>query len=104
MKISKNKSIATFTALILMMTIAVSMIACLPLANAHSPPWNYDTWTYIAVSPNPVGLGQNVLAVWWRDQLPQTASGEYGDRFMYTVEITKPDNSIQTLGPYKSDL
>ena len=96
-----NKTIASLIALFLMLTIVASSI--MPIANAHTPAWNYDTWTYIAVSPNPVGLGQSCLVVWWLDQLPQTASGEYGDRFTYTVEITKPDNSIQTLGPYKSD-
>ena len=28
-------------------------------ANAHTPPWtNVPTWSYIVVSPNPVGIGQ----------------------------------------------
>jgi hypothetical protein len=35
--------------------------------------------------------------------MPPTAEGAYGDRWIWTVEVTKPDNSKQTLGPITSD-
>jgi hypothetical protein len=40
----------------------------------------------------------------WVNLLPPTAVGAYGDRWDgYTVEITKPDASKETLGPFTSD-
>jgi hypothetical protein len=89
-------------AFLLTLSIATTL-GTLPTASAHSPPWDKATWTYIAVTPSPVGVGQNALVVFWLDTLPQTASGQYGDRYNFTVTITRPDNTTETLGPIQSD-
>ncbi|MCW3995562.1 MAG: PQQ-like beta-propeller repeat protein [Candidatus Bathyarchaeota archaeon] len=96
-----GKKLLATVAIFLMLTVASSLIA-LP-ATAHDPPWVFPTWTYIAVSPNPIGVGQQALVVFWLDKLPQTASGEYGDRFTFYVDVTKPGGTNETLGPFTSD-
>jgi hypothetical protein len=50
---TKDKTIAAI-AILLILTFAISLVA-LPSVNAHDPPWNLQTWAYIAVAPNPVG-------------------------------------------------
>jgi hypothetical protein len=95
---AKNKAIT----IALLLVLTFTMIA-LPAANAHDPPWTIPSWTYVTVSPNPIGVGQEALIVFWADQLPRTASGEYGDRFTFTVDVTKPGGSIDHIGPITSD-
>jgi hypothetical protein len=91
---AKNK-IAITIALILALTFT---LVALPAARAHDPPWTKATWTYISVAPNPIGVNQEAIVVFWLDTLPQTASGAYGDRFRFFVDVTKPDGSTETLG------
>jgi hypothetical protein len=99
----KNKTKATAFALFLVLTIAVTIFA-LPIANAHVPAWKIPTFSYIVVSPNPVGVGQNVFVIFWIDKMPPTGNGALGDRWEnLKVEVTKPDGSKSTLGTYTSD-
>src|SRR3972149_9668893 len=100
MKFSMNKSKTTVFALLLALTFAVSLVA-LPTANAHDPAWTIPTYAYLAVSPSPVGVDQDVFVVMWIDKVPPTAGGVGGDRWgNYTVKITKPNGDTETLGPY----
>ena len=85
-----------------MLTIATTLVA-LPIANAHYPPWVRPVWAYVATSPTIIGVGQPVLIIFWVDWIPPTAQGEYGDRWTFYVDITRPDGTNETLGPYKSD-
>jgi hypothetical protein len=103
LKISKNKN-ATIFAMFLMLTIAVPIFALLPNANAHYPAWNVPAYPYISVSPNPVGVGQTVTLAFWLDKLPPTAAGTAGDRWRnLKIDVTNPDGTKSTLGPYDSD-
>ena len=102
MKFLRNKTTATAVALILMITITVSIIA-LPMSFARMSPEPIPTWTYAGVGPETVGVGEQVIIVFWCNFIPPTAIGAYGDRWIFNIEITTPDNSIQTLGPYTSD-
>ena len=102
MQFSRSKTAATSIALFLMLTIAVTLVA-LPIANAHYPAWTYPTWCYVAVTNNPIGVNQQMVIVYWINALPPTASGAYGDRWTFTVSVTKPDGTKDTLGPYTSD-
>jgi outer membrane protein assembly factor BamB len=101
MPISKNAN-ASLIALFLMATIAVALFA-LPTANAHDPPWNIQPYIYITSTPNPVGVNQEVTIVFWLNYVPPTAAGAAGDRWLYHLDITKPDNSKETIGPLTSD-
>jgi hypothetical protein len=97
-----NKSKLSKTTLILILTISLTFIA-LPLVSAHDPPWQIPAIAYAVVTPNPVGVGQQALVVFWPNFYPITAVGAYGDWYMWTVEITDPSGTKQTLGPIKSD-
>jgi outer membrane protein assembly factor BamB len=101
MKIAKNKK-ATLIALFLMLTIAITLVA-LPMANAHYPAWTVRTWCYVNIAYNPIGVNQDELIVFWINTVPPTSVGAYGDRWTFYVDVTKPDGSNETLGPFKSD-
>ncbi len=86
------------------MLASTTFLAALPIANAHTPPWTIPTFAYIVVSPDPIGVGQTAFIVMWLDKVPPTAGGIGGDRWTgFTVKITKPDGTTQTLGPFISD-
>jgi hypothetical protein len=100
-KLSANRTTATLIAISLVLTITASL--ALPIANAHTPGWTVPTWTYVAVTNNPIGVNQQLNIVFWSDKYPPTSVGAYGDRWTFTVEVTKPDGSKDTLGPFTSD-
>ena len=87
----------------LLLTISVPIFAILPNVNAHYPAWNMPTYTYISVAPNPIGVGQTTNVVFWVDKLPPTAAGHAGERWFFYVDITKPDETKETVGPFTSD-
>ena len=97
-----DKTKTASIALILMLTFSATILA-LPTVSAHDPAWEVPTWTYMSAQPNPIGTGQTVLLVWWLDKNPPTAEGAYGDRWEFTVDVTKPDGTKLTLGPFTSD-
>ena len=100
-KIDKTKTASI--ALILMLTFSATILA-LPMVSAHDPPWNVPTYAYIYASPNPIGVGQTAVLIFWLDKIPPTAAGVGGDRWSnMTVEVTKPDETKQRLGPFTSD-
>ena len=102
LKISRDKTKANAIALFLVLTIALTLIA-LPVANAHTPGWSVPTISYIAVTNSVISVNQETTIVFWLNAVPPTAFGGYGDRWIFTVEVTKPDNSKETLGPFTSD-
>ena len=103
MKFAKNKTIASLTALILMLTMTASLVV-LPNVNAHTPPWNVTTvYCYTIVSPTIIGVGQTDSVCFWSNELPPTASGAYGDRWTFTLDVTRPDGTHEKIGPITSD-
>jgi hypothetical protein len=100
-QITTNKlKIATIT-LILMLTFSATIFA-LPVS-AHDPAWEIPVFTYAAVRPNPVGVGQEALILFWPNFVPPTAMGPYGDRYTWNVEVTTPSGTTENLGPFTSD-
>jgi outer membrane protein assembly factor BamB len=100
MKLSRNKTMATLIALFLVLTITATLVA-LPIANAHTPAWTIPTYAYVTASPSTVGVGQYTLIVVSVDKYPPTAGGMGGDRWHgYKLDITKPDGSKETIGPW----
>ncbi len=102
MKISKK---ITLVVLAFAFLLAISpFMTSLQTATAHTPPMSIPTYAYLVVSPNPVGVGQQMFVVMWLHGAPPTAVGIAGDRWHdFTLDITKPDGTMQTLGPYTSD-
>src|SRR3972149_2304430 len=100
---NKNKTTAIAITLILMLTITITLVA-VPLTNAHTPIWTVPTYSFITVSPNPIGVDQRVNVNFWVNIPPPTASAQYGDRWTeMTLKITKPDGTTETRGKYTSD-
>ncbi|MHA2323984.1 MAG: outer membrane protein assembly factor BamB family protein [Promethearchaeota archaeon] len=98
MKLQKNKIITTI-ALLLILTITVLTVN-IPSANAFDTEWN--TYAYVMVAPNPVGVGQAVHVTGQIDKVSPLAVGvAEGTLFTgLTVEITKPDGTKETKGPF----
>ena len=96
MHISKSKTIATAISLFLMFAMIFSLVA-MPAANAHDPSWELQTWAYIAVAPNPVGVGQNVYVNMWVDK-PMPGASVFNDirRHDYELTITDPNGKNET--------
>jgi outer membrane protein assembly factor BamB len=98
-----RKLLSSILAISLILSMAITLVA-LPTSNAHTPAWTIPTWAYLSVMPNPVGVGQTTYIGFWLDKVPPTAYQEYGDRWHnYTVTVTKPDGTTETLGPFTSD-
>jgi len=101
MKLGKNSLFATLAIALL---LASAALAVLPLADAHTPAWNIPTYIYVTAQPTPVGVGQQIFITWTMDIPPPTAAGVGGDRWQgYTIKVTRPDGTIENLGPYTSD-
>jgi outer membrane protein assembly factor BamB len=103
MTTARNKTTATVITLFLVLTIAVTLVA-LPIANAHYPAWlDRPTHCYVAVSPTIIGVNQAMIIVFWLDWIPPTVTGALGDRWKIYVDVTAPDGTNETLGPFTSD-
>ncbi|PVX23694.1 MAG: hypothetical protein CW691_09920 [Candidatus Bathyarchaeum sp.] len=85
--------------LVLLLTISAIAIT-LPSVSAQDDIQHKATVAYLGAMPNPVGVNQQVLLhIGITESL---ASPEDGWEDM-TVEVTKPDGSHETLGPYRTD-
>jgi len=103
MKCAKNKT-AVAIALFLTLTIAVAIAAVVPATAQTVRTWR--SFVFVGVSPNPVGVGQEVVIVAWTADMPPdigeqvgTATSPTGRAGWYdmTVTVTRPDNTTETL-------
>jgi hypothetical protein len=95
--------IAAFFAVLLMLSMILPL-AMLPLTSAADATI-IPTFLEINVGPNPIGVGQTALVNVFMTKPPMTG-GLGGSGTMYEkmmVEITKPDGTKASLGPFKSD-
>jgi len=101
MNIINNK---LFSAVALILLLAMPAFFCVATVNAHTPPQNVQTYAYVIASPDPIGVGQTGYILIWLDTIPVSANGVAGDRWTgYTVDITKPNGNTEKLGPFISD-
>jgi hypothetical protein len=56
---------------------ATPILLCVSADAVVWPP--FETGAFIAVAPNPIGLGQQVVVNAWIDPLPQMPFGDLGD-------------------------
>jgi hypothetical protein len=97
MKILANKA-ATAVSLLLMFAMAVSLVA-LPAATAQEPT-TIETYAFINATPNPVDVGQETLLHLGITRTLILADQGYEG---ITVTVWKPNNTTQTLGPFRTD-
>jgi hypothetical protein len=96
----KNKQKLSTIPIISMLAIA-TLVFGLPIVNAAD---SIPTNAFLAVSPNPAGVNQEVTVMMWLIQFKPTAGGVGTDRWEdYTLVITKPDSTAQTFGPFTAD-
>jgi len=69
-----------------------------PLPSGVTPSLSVPTIPYISFSPNPDGVNQNLLVNLWLQPTLPVQRAHTG----YTVVITKPDGSKDTIGPLDS--
>jgi len=132
MQTSKNKTIATFFAIILVSSMFMSIIPTITAYNTATQKaidegmtWDLTqdasstrllmweryrdkvpTWVYAVITPNPVGVGQRFTMVLFNPQVPLGASEGNDVRYQYHVIVTKPDGSTVRLpssGTFVSD-
>jgi hypothetical protein len=66
---NKNKT-GTTLALFLTLTIAASFFAVFSTANAQLPVVKVNPFIFAEAAPDPVGVGQQVIIVYWTSVLP----------------------------------
>lgn len=99
----KSKSKLSVIVFVLILTLIATFVT-LPFVAAHDPGWEVPTYAYISLaSPNPIGVNQDIVIVFWINAVPPTAVGAYGDRWTFNVEITTPSGTKETIGPFTSD-
>ncbi len=99
MKIEK-KRIASTIILILMLSTTLSAVFT-PSVNAEII--EYDTYARVMFSPEIVGVGQNVIVSMRIDKMGVGTTIRTNLFTGYTVQITKPDGTIETKGPFTAD-
>jgi hypothetical protein len=108
MKISRNKPKAKSITLILTLTIAATLITVLPIVSGQSIQYR-ESFIYVSASPNPVGVGQTALIIFWTADMPrpetpeEVAAGVRGGWYDVPITVTKPDGTTQTIVIEKSD-
>ncbi|MCW4002300.1 MAG: PQQ-binding-like beta-propeller repeat protein [Candidatus Bathyarchaeota archaeon] len=94
----KNQKQVSATILLTLLFVSIGAALSIPVASAI----DVTTYAWIAVSPNPAGVGQSVLVSFWVMPLSptfnDTATGEHFHD--YTVKITMPDGKTEIQGPY----
>ena len=96
MNIKNNKKVFSTIAVILMLSMAASMMLVSD-TSAHTPAWNVPTFAFINVAPNPVGVNQPVHAIFWLSNVYDGALFANDYRFHnYKLTITAPDGTVTT--------
>ena len=99
---TENKKTKIITILFVAL-LMISLLSITLIVNAQN--YQVKTFMLISVSPNPVGVGQTAYVNAFLSK-PPVSGGMGGDGSTFeglTVEVTRPDGTKQTLGPYKTD-
>ena len=102
-KMKKQKSRKFLTTALVVILMFSAFAWAVPIAFAHAPAWVIPTYCFVSVRSFVIGVGQPQYFVTWIQDPPPTADGNFGDRWTFMFEVTKPDGTKQTLGPSTSD-
>ncbi|MEM3050745.1 MAG: PQQ-binding-like beta-propeller repeat protein [Candidatus Bathyarchaeia archaeon] len=99
-----QKAIIKLSAVATTLTLTWLMLTASMCAVTAQPIIELTTNLFLSVAPNPVGVGQTLSIAVQMDKTSPTAAGVVTGEFFtgYTVEITKPDGSKETQGPFKA--
>jgi hypothetical protein len=97
-----NKTIFTILLIAILAVTAIVTGATFVNADPANPTVEINTYSFVMVAPNPVGVGQRVQVTLQLDKVSPTAvglvSGDHFDGFSAT--ITRPDGTTETKGPF----
>ncbi len=82
------------------LTLMLSSIILMTAVPATEAAIEFDTFAYMMVAPNPVGVGQTVLVTFQIDKVNPLATIRANLWQGSTVKITRPDNTVETKGPF----
>jgi hypothetical protein len=100
MQILKNKTKIYAITFVLMLVIAMLSVSFSIVTATDEIPTN----AFVAVSPNPAGVNQEVTILMWLVQFKPTSGGPGAPTWGgFTLLITKPDGSTQNMGPFTAD-
>jgi hypothetical protein len=103
---SRNKTVSLI-ALFMTLLVAATLVTFLPTAKAAES--NYYSYVYCAVSPDVVGVGQEVIFQWWTSDMPPdigeivTAAGERAAWYDVGWYLTDPEGNTETIDITKTD-
>ena len=101
MQIAQHKSLAIMIALILIMSIPISIVGT--HAQTVANPLQETTNAFLSVNPNPVQVNQPLSIVMFLGQLPPfNTAGGVVPYTGFTINVTTPSGT-STLGPFTSD-
>jgi outer membrane protein assembly factor BamB len=98
--ILKKKQTTFVIALILMLATSAFLVLA-PSVNAIT----YSSYCFVVAFPNPVGVGQQITVATWLSEYPPFSFG-FGPTVVFSgfrLVITKPDGTVEKMGPYDSD-
>ena len=101
MNIRIEKTTIITTLIVLLLAISALTATTNPVNAAIE--MDIPTNCYIAIAPNPVGVGQTMNIVFWLDHDPPQLNNLDYYGWNYTVNIIKPDGTTVTGGPVESD-
>ena len=82
--------------IVLILLISMGTLLFATNVTAHTPAWEIPTFAYINVAPDPVGVGQEVLVIFWIDKTFDGTAVTNDYRFHnYKVTITAPDGKTE---------
>src|SRR5665647_304241 len=94
-----KQNLKQIIAICIVISFAVSILAAFPLSDAQTTA--KKTYAFISATPNPVGVGQETLL---HIGISEATNGTYWSWTGLTVTMTKPDGTVQTLGPFRTCL
>jgi outer membrane protein assembly factor BamB len=95
--------------IVFILTLIMTPLIIIVSTTSAQPDLEIDTFAYLAVVPNVIGIGQQVRVTMWLDKMPPSDVPGGDDplgklRFQnFTLKITKPDGTTTEMGPYQSD-
>jgi hypothetical protein len=91
-----NGKTSLVIAIFLTLSIGASMII-VPIANAHTPPWQIPTFAHIFAATNPIGVGQKAYVYLFLTPTYADTAVVNNYRFHnYKLTITAPDGKVTT--------
>ena len=97
----KNRIIAISVIVLLSLSMATMLSQT---AKAQTQTYTKQLYCFLAVQPNPIGVGQTVVVAMWLDTTPFIFPNNTETPWMgYYVTITLPDNTTTKMGPFNSD-